>query len=64
MIDKLLVNHEVLARYPQLGERYQVDKRSIRRFTVGKYVTFYEEAPDGIMINRVLHGARKLEDLC
>jgi plasmid stabilization system protein ParE len=34
-----------------------------RRISHGKYVIFFEPLDDGIAVQRVLHGARKIENL-
>lgn len=63
MIERLVANHETLAQFPQLGEEYQARHRVIRRFVVGNYVTFYAPVPGGVLIYRVLHGSRKMDEL-
>jgi toxin ParE1/3/4 len=57
--DKLLL----LARRPYLGEAVDHIRPGLRRFTHGKYLIFYEPSADGIVLVRVLHGARKIDEL-
>jgi toxin ParE1/3/4 len=57
--EKLLL----LAQNPQMGEAVDHLRSGLRRFSHGKYVIFYEPRETGIGLVRVLHGARKIEDL-
>ena len=57
--EKLLV----LATQPFMGEAVDHIRPGLRRFTHGKYLIFYEPHENGIGLVRVLHGARKIEDL-
>lgn len=53
----------LLAENPDLGERQSQLSPEMRLFVVNRYAVFYEPIPDGIQIVRVLHGARKHDDL-
>ena len=53
----------VLAMQPYMGEAVDHIRPGLRRFTHGKYLIFYEPQETGIGLVRVLHGARKIEDL-
>ena len=45
--------------HPEMGElRAEFATGCYRSFSVGNYVIYYAPAPDGILIARVLHGAR------
>jgi toxin ParE1/3/4 len=33
----------------------------LRSFPIGRYMIFYEPLPDGVVIVRVLHGARDID---
>ena len=46
-----------------MGEAVDHIRPGLRRFTHGKYLIFYEPHENGIGLVRVLHGARKIEDL-
>jgi plasmid stabilization system protein ParE len=48
---------------PHLGEAVDQLRPGLRRITHGSYLIFYEPQPFGIALVRVLHGARKIEDL-
>ena len=37
--------------------------RDVRRSSVGNYVVYYKALADGILVLRILHGARQPEDL-
>ena len=53
----------MLARHPLMGEAAPQYRGDLRRFTVGQYVLYYEPIQSGVRLVRVLHGARKIEDL-
>jgi plasmid stabilization system protein ParE len=48
---------------PTLGERQPRFGELMRRVSVGKYLIFYEAHPDSVIIARVVHAARRWEDL-
>ena len=50
----------LLADNPRLGPARPDIAPDLRYFTVGSYLILYREAPDGVEIVRVLHGARNL----
>jgi toxin ParE1/3/4 len=52
-----------LATQPLMGEAVDHLRPGLRRFTEGNYVIFYESRKNGIGLVRVLHGARRIEDL-
>ncbi len=55
---------ELLANHPLLGEDVSGLQLGTRRQVFGSYLIFYRPTDDGIVIVRVLHGARKIENLC
>lgn len=63
LIDRFERNLLTLARNPQMGASAAQYRPGLRQFTVGNYVLFYEQLSDGIRLVRVLHGARKLDEL-
>jgi toxin ParE1/3/4 len=52
-----------LATQPYAGQAVPDLRQGLRRYTHGSYVIFYEPRESGIVLVRVLHGARKIEDL-
>ncbi|QQP90392.1 type II toxin-antitoxin system RelE/ParE family toxin [Skermanella sp. TT6] len=54
---------KTLAKSPLLGRERDDLGREIRMFPFGKYLIFYRSRDDGVLIVRVLHGARSLPDL-
>jgi plasmid stabilization system protein ParE len=46
-----------------MGEAVDYLRPGLRRSSYGKYLIYYEVREKGIGLVRVLHGARKLEDL-
>lgn len=63
LIDRFGEMYQRLARSPGMGVRQEQYRPGLRCFPVGKYVIFYSVADDYVEIYRVLHGARRLEDL-
>ena len=59
----LLAKFVVLATMPQLERRREEFAPGLRSFPVGKCVIFYRSAENGVVIIRVLHGARDLPSL-
>lgn len=59
-VDRLL---RVIAKNPEMGESVNHLKQGLRRYTHGRYLLFYKPQPSGILLYRVLHGARPIEDL-
>ncbi len=58
-LDLVYQTCEVLAAQPEMGElRVEFATGQFRSFSVGNYVIYFCPAPDGILIARVLHGAR------
>jgi toxin ParE1/3/4 len=62
-IDKFTEAFERAAQFPEAGEKYQHLKGEFRIVIVSPYLVFYRIAGDEIDIVRVLHGARRWEDL-
>lgn len=62
-LDGIELEFERLAKNPYLGEAVDSIKPGLRRLTHGKYLIFYEPRPTGIGLVRILHGARRIEDL-
>lgn len=58
---KLLDSHPQLAAKAGFPHAPQVRKWIIRRFP--NYLIFYEDRPDGVLLIRLLHGARDLPPL-
>jgi toxin ParE1/3/4 len=53
----------VIARFPLIGEQVDYLAPGVRRHCYGKYLLFYRPIAKGIELHRVLHGARKIEEL-
>jgi toxin ParE1/3/4 len=63
MIDRFTATFERIAQFPESGERYEHAKGQFRMVAVAPYVVFYRIVGDEVDIVRVLHGARRWEDL-
>ena len=48
----------ITATFPKTGRPREEFGSGIRSFVVGSYVVFFRPSTDGILILRVLHGAR------
>ena len=59
-LDRIL---HVIARQPEMGERVDHLSPDVRRHSLGNYLLFYAKIDGGIELRRILHGARKIEDL-
>ncbi len=59
-MDRLL---RLIANNPGMGESVEHLKPGLRRQVHGRYVLYYKPRPSGILLYRVLHGARRIEDL-
>ena len=55
--------HETLAFNPQIGRSREELSEEIRSSVVDEYVIFYRPIADGVMVVRVLHGRRDIEEL-
>jgi toxin ParE1/3/4 len=60
LLDLIDEKIQLLAESPGLGPRRPELGRSLRSFPVGHYIIFYRRRRDGILLVRVLHGARNL----
>jgi toxin ParE1/3/4 len=61
MIDRFTRAFDLLADNPEMGEAQEHLRPGLRRFVIGNYLIFYQPAAEGILIVRVLHGARRYE---
>jgi toxin ParE1/3/4 len=59
-IDKTL---SLIALHPLIGERADHLAMGVRRYCLGNYLLFFKPINEGIELRRVLHSARKIEDL-
>ena len=53
----------LLAEQPNLGSAQDKYRLGLRCMPVGNYLIFYDQIPDAIRVLRILHGARRWEDL-
>ena len=54
---------QLLSTMPQMGRDRADLAPNLRSFPVGDYIIFYRPAVDGIIVNRVLRGARDIPSL-
>jgi len=54
---------DLLLKYPNMGESQERYRPGLRSVVEGSYIIFYRPVHDGILIYRVLHGARQWENL-
>ena len=62
-IDEVERTLNLLARNPQLGQSVAQYRPGLRQYTVRKFILFYEPIDGGVRLVRVLHGARKIDEL-
>lgn len=62
-IDEIDQTFRLLALNPYLGEELSALQPGTRRQTFGNYLIFYRPTEDGIMVVRVLHGSRQIDNL-
>lgn len=62
-LDKLLARCEMLSHNPLIGPERPEIAKGLRVFPVDNYLIFYRPHEDGVMIHRVVHGARYHEIL-
>jgi toxin ParE1/3/4 len=64
LIDALTERFFLLTNFPQAGRRRDAEFGSgVRSFPVGEYIILYLVEDADVLILRVLHGSRDLEDL-
>jgi toxin ParE1/3/4 len=60
---RLTDRFQSLLKNPLIGETQDRFRTGLRSVIEGNYIIFYEPRPDEILVYRVLHAARKWEDL-
>jgi toxin ParE1/3/4 len=63
VLDRIETVCERLAENPRMGPARPDLAQGLRYFVSGSYLVIYREAPGGVEIVRVVHGARHLPDL-
>lgn len=59
-VDRLQARFQILAENPRMGRDADDFGVDVRAFPIGNYVVFYRAVSGGVLIVRVLHGARNL----
>ena len=63
LLDAIAAACGTLAENPLAGRRRAELAPRVRSFPVGNYLVFYRPMKDGIVVIRVLHGARDIPEL-
>ena len=63
LIDDLTETCQMLAANPGSGRARDEIRKGLRSYPVDNYIVFYRALRDGIIVTRVLHGARYLPAL-
>ena len=63
LVDRIDATLRQLADNPRMGEAVDQIRPGLRRFTVGKYVLYYDSLADGIRLQRVVHSAQSLRSV-
>jgi toxin ParE1/3/4 len=61
-IERLVATMRLLADMPRMGSCRLSRFPSVRSFSVGSHLIFYQPVEDGIEVVRVIHGARDWEN--
>lgn len=59
-LDRIEAKLAMLSEHPLVGTPRPDLRPDLRSFTIGNYTCFYLPATDGIILIRVLHGARDI----
>lgn len=62
-VDRITATCQLFADTPELGRRREEFRPGVRSFPIDNHLIFYRVGPERVDILRILHGARKLEDL-
>ena len=62
-VDELLDVFDRIATRPQAFRRRDDLSQGLRQAVHGRYLILFTVGADGVVIERVVHGARRLEDL-
>jgi len=63
MLERMERTVLMLAENRELDERQDRHRPGLRRFVLGSYLIFYQPTREGIRVIRILHGARRWENL-
>ena len=63
LVDQIMARCQGLRDYPRLGPRRPEIAPDARMLVMGDYLALYREDGSAVEIVRVVHGARRLEDL-
>ena len=63
LLDRIETQCRLLADNPRLGRARPDVAPDARAWIVGRYLVLYRERDDGIEIVRVVHGARRVEQI-
>ncbi|MCW2317384.1 toxin ParE1/3/4 [Rhodoblastus acidophilus] len=63
LVERIQQTARLLRDHPQLGSPRNDIARDLRLFPVGNYLILFRALDDGVEIVRILHGARKIDEL-
>jgi toxin ParE1/3/4 len=63
LLDRIEAQCRLLADNPRLGRARPEIAPDARAWIVGRYLVLYREQDDGIEVVRVVHGARRVEQI-
>ena len=58
MIDSIIETFALFARTPAAGTRRDEIETGVRAFPTGKFIVYYKEIGEHVVISRVIHGMR------
>jgi len=63
LVHEITLKYNKLADNPFMGRSRSEIRAEFRSFSVGAYLILYVPIPNGVLIHRILHGARNIEDI-
>lgn len=63
LTDTLEASCQTLAEFPRMGRSRDDLLKGLRSMVEGQYLIFYREQEDGISVERIVHGARQIENM-
>lgn len=62
-VERLKAKCKLLVEFPGMGSQRDQLSPGLRGFAVGNYIIFYRPIPEGVRVERVLHGAQDIDSI-
>ena len=63
LLDDIDTKARLLSEFPEIGQARPDIAEGLRYLPIGSYLILYRQITQGIEVVRVVHGARRIEDL-